>query len=193
MMRRMKKYLLLFLVMLLCITGFSSTLSAEEEHTESETSYTADYEFIMEDGSEVPDCVMELLPEKVTDLKPGDIIVNEPLKDIETEESVFSFVSWNYVEYTISDTDVTFTGIWRKTDKLQSEEPIESKDALHPIRFYFVKTGELKPAADLPEEIMALLPETVYVSDYSTESDLDVRITGALVPVRMLPFLQGTM
>ena len=119
-MRRMKKYLLLFLVMLLCITGFSSTLSAEEERTESGLTFTADYEFVMKDGSEVPDCVMELLPEKKTDLKPGDVIVNEPLKNIETEESVFSFVSWDFDEYVVSDTDVTFTGIWKKTENGRS-------------------------------------------------------------------------
>ena len=173
-MRRMKKYLLLFLVMLVCITGFSSTLSAEEEQTEGGPTFTADYEFVMKDGSEVPDCVMELLPEKKTDLKPGDIISNEPLKNVETEESVFSFVSWNFDEYVIGDADVTFTGTWMKKEKPQSEDPVETETALYPIRFYFVKTGEFTPAEDLPEEIMKLLPETVYVSSYATESDLDL-------------------
>ena len=174
MMRRMKKYLLLFLVMLVCITGFSSTLSAEEEQTEAGPTFTADYEFVMEDGSGVPDCVSELLPEKKTDLKPGDVIVNEPLKDIETEESVFSFVSWDFDEYTIRDADVTFTGTWMKKEKLQSEDPVETETALYPIRFYFVKSGEFTPTEDLPEEIMKLLPETVYVSNYATEPDFDL-------------------
>ena len=170
----MKKYLLMVLTILLCITGFSSTLSAEEEQTGSGPTFSADYEFVMEDGSEVPDCIMELLPEKKTDLKPGEVIVNEPLKNIETEESVFSFVSWNFDEYVIADADVTFTGIWKKTEKTQSEEPAESRDALYPVRFYFVRSGDFKPAEDLPEEIMKLLPETVYVSDYATEADLDL-------------------
>ena len=174
MMRKMKKYLLMVLTILLCITGFSSTLSAEEEQTGSGPTFSADYEFVMEDGSEVPDCIMELLPEKKTDLKPGEVIVNEPLKNIETEESVFSFVSWNFDEYVIADADVTFTGIWKKTEKTQSEEPAESRDALYPVRFYFVRSGDFKPAEDLPEEIMKLLPETVYVSDYATEADLDL-------------------
>ena len=173
-MRRMKKYLLLFLVMLVCITGFSSTLSAEEEQTEAGPTFTADYEFVMEDGSGVPDCVSELLPEKKTDLKPGDVIVNEPLKDIETEESVFSFISWDFDEYTIRDADVTFTGTWMKKEKLQSEDPVETETALYPIRFYFVKSGEFTPTEDLPEEIMKLLPETVYVSNYATEPDFDL-------------------
>ena len=174
MMRKMKKYLLMVLTILLCITGFSSTLSAEEEQTGSGPTFSADYEFVMEDGSEVPDCIMELLPEKKTDLKQGEVIVNEPLKNIETEESVFSFVSWNFDEYVIADADVTFTGIWKKTEKTQSEEPAESRDALYPVRFYFVRSGDFKPAEDLPEEIMKLLPETVYVSDYATEADLDL-------------------
>ncbi len=173
-MRRMKKYLLLFLVMLVCITGFSSTLSAEEEQTENGSTFRADYEFMMEYGSEVPDCVMELLPEKKTDLKPGDVIVNEPLKNIETEESVFSFVSWDFDEYTIIDADVTFTGTWMKKEKPQSEDPVEKETAMYPIRFYFVKSGDFTPAEDLPEEIMRLLPETAYVSSYATESDLDL-------------------
>ncbi len=170
----MKKYLLMVLTILLCITGFSSTLSAEEEQTENGPTFRADYEFVMEDGSEVPDCVMELLPEKKTDLKPGDVIVNEPLKNIETEGSVFSFVSWDFDEYVVSDADVTFTGIWKKTEKTQNEEAAESRDALYPVRFYFVRSGDFKPADDLPEEIMKLLPETVYVSDYATEADLDL-------------------
>ena len=174
MMRKMKKYLLMVLTILLCITGFSSTLSAEEEQTENGSTFRADYEFVMEDGSEVPDCVMELLPEKKTDLKPGDVIVNEPLKNIETEESVFSFVSWDFDEYVIGNADVTFTGIWKKTEKIQSEELAESRDALYPVRFYFVRSGDFSPAEDLPEEIMKLLPETVYVSDYATEADLDL-------------------
>ena len=170
----MKKYLLMVLTILLCITGFSSTLSAEEEQTGSGPTFSADYEFVMEDGSEVPDCIMELLPEKKTDLKPGEVIVNEPLKNIETEESVFSFVSWNFDEYVIADADVTFTGIWKKTEKTQSEEPAESRDALYPVRFYFVRSGDFKPAEDLPEEIMKLLPETVYGPDYATEADLNL-------------------
>ena len=173
-MRKMKKYLLMVLTILLCITGFSSTLSAEEEQTGSGPTFSADYEFVMEDGSEVPDCIMELLPEKKTDLKPGDVIVNEPLKNFETEESVFSFVSWDFDEYTISDADVTFTGIWKKTEKIQGEEPAESGDDLYPVRFYFVRSGDFTPAKDLPEEIMKLLPETVYVSDYAAEADLDL-------------------
>ena len=174
MMRKMKKYLLLFLTVFLCITGFSVQICADNEEPADEETFTAVYEFAMEDGSEVPECVMELLPEKLTGLKPGDVITNETMKNVETEESVFSFVSWNYDEYTISDADVTFTGKWTKTDKSQGEEPNETEAALYPIRFYFVKAGELKPASDLPEEIMALLPETVYVSAYSLDADPDL-------------------
>ena len=129
-MRKMKKYLLMVLTILLCITGFSVEISADDEEHADEQTFTAAYEFVMDDGSEVPDCVMELLPEKKTDLKPGDVIANEPLKNIETEESVFSFVSWDFDEYAISDADVTFIGTWKKTKKTQSEEPAESKDAL---------------------------------------------------------------
>ena len=173
-MRKMKKYLLMFLTVLLCITGFSVQISADDEEPEGDQTYTAAYEFKMEDGSEVPESVMELLPEKLTGLKPGDVITNETMKNVETEESVFSFVSWDHDEYVIEDSDVTFIGTWKKTEKSQVEEPIETEAALYPIRFYFVRSGDFTPAEDLPEEIMKLLPETVYVSDYSTESDLDL-------------------
>ena len=174
MMRKMKKYLLMFLTVFICITGFSVQISADDEEQGGDQTYIADYGFVMEDGSEVPECVMELLPEKLTGLKPGDAVNNEPIKDVETEESVFSFVSWDHDEYVIEDSDVTFTGTWKKTEKSQVEEPIETETGKDPIRFYFVKSGDFTPAEDLPEEIMKLLPETVYVSDYSTESDLDL-------------------
>ena len=60
MMRKMKKYLLMFLTVLLCITGFSVQISADDEEPEGDQTYTAAYGFVMEDESEVPESVMEL-------------------------------------------------------------------------------------------------------------------------------------
>lgn len=165
-MRKMKKSILLLLTVALCITNFSIRIHADDDEPVIEQTYTAGYEFVMDDGSDVPEYVMELLPEKRTDLKPGDVIVNDPVKDVETEESVFSFVSWNYDEFTIEDSDVTFIGTWTRSAKdfeqikPDEKEPVETET--YRVYFDFIRWNSLFDE-NLPDEVKALLPEAADV------------------------------
>jgi len=170
----MKKYALMLVAVLLCTGSFSARIIADEEAQEETGSYSAFYEFLEESGEELPEEVMILLPETRTGLAPGTVIVNESMKDVETEESVFSFVSWNCDEYTIEDSDVTFTGTWRKKEKdvteqipeepvpeiTEKEEPVECET--YKVGYEFIRWNTLSDS-DLPEEVKALLPEAVDV------------------------------
>ncbi len=155
MMRKVKKHILLFLTVLLCVQGFNARIHADEEDPKTDQSYTASYEFVMDDGSDVPDCLLELLPEKKTYLKSGDVVTNEPIKDVETEESVFSFVSWNYNRYEIEGSDVVFTGTWKKADKTM--EDLEEERMIK-ISYVFAEAYSIV-TNNLTKEIMELLPE----------------------------------
>ena len=70
MMRKMKKYALMFITLLLCINTFSAKILANDGGDSEETStYTATYEFVLEDGGELPEEVMIFLPEENTDVE----------------------------------------------------------------------------------------------------------------------------
>ena len=172
-MRIIKKYALLFLSLLICLGSFSMQISADDEDAGStEQTYSASYEFVMNDGSDVPECLMALLPEGRTDLRTGDIIVNEHLDDVRTDDAVFSFVSWNHDKYTIDDSDITFIGTWKKTPveatepettNKQEEEQPSAQQGKYRVRFYFIDNE----IGTVPDEVMELLPKEQYVDSVS--------------------------
>jgi len=191
MMRKMKKYALMFIAILLCINTFSASILADDGDDLKETpTYTASYEFVLEEEGELPEEVIIFLPEEKSDLEPGTVIVNEPIEEVETEESVFSFASWNYGEYEITDSDVNFIGTWKKTTKeikpviQENSEPqnLDTDEKQHyTVKYVFAEASGRNGINNLPDEIMALLPEEEKVeigSDYTPKEPSEKSVLG---------------
>ncbi len=186
-MKFLKKSVLIFLMLLMVSSNLAVSIIADDEDTDgneatAEPLYRATYEFVESNGEKLPDEVMALLPEDKTDLKTGDVINNEPLADVETEEYVFSFRNWSADEFTISDSDVHFMGTWqrsaKKTEKnatppddsgtpSKDESPDPDPDGRYKVQFYFVEQS----GGYVPDDVMELLPKQKSVSSYT---DIDV-------------------
>ena len=75
---------------------------------------------------------------------------NEEFDDVKTDDSVFSFVSWNHDKYTVEDSDITFIGTWKKvsietaepeTANKQEEEQPTDRQGKYRVRFHFIDNG----------------------------------------------------
>ncbi|MBR3252114.1 MAG: VaFE repeat-containing surface-anchored protein [Erysipelotrichaceae bacterium] len=174
-MKLFRKYMLTLMALLLCITNFTIKVAAEDEEIipEEEPSYTAAYIFVSDDESKLPDEVLALLPETKTDLKKGDVIKNEPLDNVETDDTVYSFQGWSIEEYTIEDSDVEFIGTWaKKAKEVEATEPVELEDEkedgnkdeekLITISYRFVEQSVKDGVGNLPDSVKKLLPEDSY-------------------------------
>lgn len=71
-MKKLKKTLLVVLTLLLCLTDVSTVLADDgnQENNEPEVTYSAVYEFVLQEGGELPDEVMKLLPETTLKYRP---------------------------------------------------------------------------------------------------------------------------
>ena len=176
-MERIKRVLLIVLTMFMCLAN-TGTVFADDSVQESdgpETTYSALYEFVLQEEGDLPEEVLSLLPETVTGLVPGDVVSNKGYEDVKVGDLVYTFVGWSPAEHTITDSDVRFTGIWKVIKPVVEEVPANEESAEYPVRFFFTKLGELTPAEDLPQEIMKLLPSTKYVSSYeNVDSEIDL-------------------
>ena len=129
MMRKIKKVSLLLLMLLMCISNFNVQVFAEDETIPlEEKTYSATYEFVLDEEGELPEEVIALLPETKEGLKQGDVLTNDPLDNVETDENIYSFKEWNFNEYTIEDSDIHFVGTWHKETK-ETEKPELKEEA----------------------------------------------------------------
>lgn len=179
-MRNLKKLLLLLMTVLICLGGAGTVFAEEEETQEPEVSaqtYSVSYEFVSADDQELPDKVMERIPASRDDLHEGDVLTAPVLPDIDVDGYRWSLTSWSPESVEITDEDVVFTATWEKTQLEIENEPSDPEPAEKqlPVKFYFVKLGELDPTDDLPQEVMNLLPATYYVSSYeNVDSEIDL-------------------
>ena len=171
-MQKIRKFTLTLMAVILCVTSLSvNALAEEDDETVIEpesTLYSATYEFVLDDESEeLPEQVMALLPPDRADISPGDIITNEDLEDVALDEATYEFVGWNHEEYEITDSDVHFKGTWHKSVNdsgldggVGQEEPeANGNDESYNVTFRFVEQEALNGIGNLPDEVMALLPE----------------------------------
>lgn len=82
--------------------------------------YDVNYEFVSEDQTQtLPKEVLELLPQSKTQLAPGTkISVDFPTKlEIETQDGIWKFISYNVEEIEISSDDIKVAGIWKFEEK----------------------------------------------------------------------------
>lgn len=123
MMRKVKNVALLLLTLLMGMSNFNVQIFAEDGTIpKEESTYSATYEFVLDEEDELPKEVITRLPETRNDLKQGDVLTNQDFENVETDEGVYSFKEWNYKEYTIEDSDVHFVGTWHKETKLTEKE-----------------------------------------------------------------------
>ncbi len=178
MMRKMKKYALMLLTLLMCLNCFNTQVHAEDEAAEETIAYTATCEFVMDDGTELPDEVKAMLPDPIKNLKTGDRVLAPKVEDIKAGDEEYLFLGWNYDEIEIKDSDVVFTGTWHrehKQDEKQTEEPVSEptaadgseSDLKYKVQFRFVEQN----GGTLPDDVMKLLPKDTQVDDLK---DLDV-------------------
>ena len=129
MMRKIKKVALLLLTLLIGMSNFNVQIFAEDGTTpKEESTYSATYEFVLDEEGELSKEVITLLPETREDLKQGDVLTNDIFENVETDESIYSFKEWNYKEYTIEDSDIHFVGTWHKETK-ETEKPEPKEEA----------------------------------------------------------------
>ena len=174
-MKFIKKSVLMLLTILLVLTNISTIIAEDgnnQSNTNSSASYSAFYDFVLDTEGDLPDEVMKLLPDTITDLKEGDIITNSPIDDVETDDVIYRFLHWSTDEFKVSDSDVHFTGTWTKVTKQTNSNPDPSPSTPAPnpntssdtytVYFEFVEFSVLKDSK-LPDEVMKLKPETQYV------------------------------
>ena len=115
-MRSIKKTLVM-LMTLLMIFANTVTVVADEEETTAESLYSATYQFVMDDGSSLPDEVKAKLPKARMNLKDGDVITNDPIDDVAVGDYVYVFVGWSEESVTVDGGDMHFVGTWSRTQK----------------------------------------------------------------------------
>ena len=178
MMRKLKRYVLMFLTAMICLNCYNARILADDDQYDNQT-YSATYEFIEESGKDLPEEVMALLPETRSELKTGTVITNEMLEDIETDDSVFYFVSWNYDEYAVEDSDIVFTGTWRKTEKnddsLKQDVQVNGSETVS-MTYMFLEAYHTE-SDNLPKEVMELLPENRTISRNADQSPEPMAVT----------------
>ena len=83
----------------------------------AESLYSATYQFVMDDGSSLPDEVKAKLPKARMNLKDGDVITNDPIDDVAVGDYVYVFVGWSEESVTVDGGDMHFVGTWSRTQK----------------------------------------------------------------------------
>jgi hypothetical protein len=188
-MRSFKKIAVVLMTFLMIFTS-TVTIAAEDE------TYTATYQFVMDDGSSLPDEVKARLPKARMNLKDGDVITNDPIEDIEIGDYVYVFIGWSEESVIVDGGDMHFVGTWSKTQKSETQKdelepelpqqietdkkdetdkPSETKPDTDPkedekeeettgevaytARYVFAEASGRRGINNLPDEIMALLPE----------------------------------
>ena len=82
-MRHLKKIVVMFLTLLLCLTNFTTILAEDEETTAESRSFTVSYEFVLADSEdELPEEVMIKLPDPIENLEDGDVVENSAIDDV---------------------------------------------------------------------------------------------------------------
>ena len=171
-MRKIKKVSLILLTLLMGMSNFNVQIFAEDGTTpKEESTYSATYEFVLDEEGKLPKEVITLLPETKEDLKQGDVLTNDIFENVETDESVYSFKEWNYKEYTIEDSDVHFVGTWHKETKATEKEDPKEEESTNEennsngsieVKFQFIEFGGLLEG-NLPQEVLDILPRCQYV------------------------------
>ncbi len=109
--------------------------------------YNVSYEFTSNDGSPVPEQVMNLLPPAHTDLYEGDEITATEIPDgeVKVREGTWTFTGWDKDKITVTNKNEKFTGVWTFTEGEKKQ-----------VTYEFVGDD---PNTVLPEEVMELLPK----------------------------------
>ena len=212
-MRSFKKTAVVLMTLLMIFTS-TVTVFAEDEET-----YTATYQFVMDDGSSLPDEVKSRLPKARMNLKDGGVVTNDPIEDVEVGDYVYVFVGWSEESVTVDGGDMHFVGTWTKTEKAkedlqdpqliepdkkdevekpaETDKPVETKDGnksdedlkdeepsgegTYTVKYVFAEASGRNGINNLPEEIMALLPEEEKAeigSDYTPKQPAETKVAG---------------
>ena len=192
-MRHLKKIVVMFLTLLLCLTNFTTILAEDEETTAESRSFTVSYEFVLaESEEELPEEVMAKLPDPIPNLEDGDVVENSAVDDVVLGDVTYSFVSWSQDVVTVKDSDVIVTGTWMKkaTEEIDTvpevttepEEPTEpeGEKEYYTAKYKFYEASG-KSGITLPDEIVALTPEDEKVevgSDYTPKEPSEKSVLG---------------
>ena len=183
-MRSFKKIAVVLMTFLMIFTSTVKVVAEDE-------TYTATYQFVMDDGSSLPDEVKALLPKARMNLKDGDVVINDPIEDVEVGDYVYVFAGWSEDTATVDGGDMHFVGTWSRTQKEEPEpqapeiiepdkkdeidKPSDTKtdtdlkedekeeeptgEVAYTARYVFAEASGRRGINNLPDEIMALLPE----------------------------------
>ena len=192
-MRHLKKIVVMFLTLLLCLSNFTTILAEDEETTAESRSFTVSYEFVLaESEEELPEEVMAKLPDPIPNLEDGDVVENSAVDDVVLGDVTYSFVSWSQDVVTVKDSDVIVTGTWMKkaTEEIDTvpevttepEEPTEpeGEKEYYTAKYKFYEASG-KSGITLPDEIIALTPEDERVgvgSDYTPKEPSEKNVLG---------------
>ena len=114
-MRSFKKTMVMLMTFLMIFTS-TVRVVAEDEETTAESLYCATYQFVMDDGSSLPDEVKAKLPKTKMNLKDGDVVTNDPIDDVAVGDYVYVFVGWSEDSATVDGGDLHFVGTWQKKE-----------------------------------------------------------------------------
>lgn len=128
----------------------------KEEEPKEEMTYNVNYVFTGKNGISLPLKVMAKLPPTLSDQPSGTNISVSSFDNIKVGNYIFHFEGWDKNEYTITDSDVTFTGTWSR-----SEQVIK-----YNVYYQFVsRNGET-----MPDSIYEFLPATASYNKGETVS-----------------------
>lgn len=189
---------------------------------EDEETYTATYQFVMDDGSSLPLEVKARLPKARTNLKDGDVITNDSFDDVAVGDYIYVFIGWSEDSVTVDGGDLHFVGTWQKREtpapavqedpviedcstpqgsdpviKDETDKPAEKKgeedskedkqeeesstNETYTVTYVFAEASGKNGINNLPEEIMALLPEEEKVevgTEYTPKQPLYTEVLG---------------
>ena len=193
-MRSIRKTVVMILTLMMIFTNTVRVVAEDEE------TYTATYQFVMDDGSSLPLEVKARLPKARTNLKDGDVITNDSFDDVAVGDYIYVFIGWSEDSVTVDGGDLHFVGTWQKREtpapavqedpviedcstpqgsdpviKDETDKPAEKKgeedskedkqeeesstNETYTVTYVFAEASGKNGINNLPEEIMALLPE----------------------------------
>ncbi len=199
-MRSFKKIAVVLMTFLMIFTSTVKVVAEDEEV------YTATYQFVMDDGSSLPDEVKALLPKARMNLKDGDVVTNDPIEDVEIGDYVYVFVGWSEESVIVDGGDMHFVGTWSKTQKSETQkdelepelpqqiEPDKKDETDKPsetvetpsadeetpkitIKYRFAEMGARDGVGNLPESVLSLMPESYEEDEGIDHKPVDLSVT----------------
>ncbi|MDO4197992.1 MAG: SHIRT domain-containing protein [Erysipelotrichaceae bacterium] len=153
----MKKLLSVILIFFVVLSSNIKSITAEEY-------VSIDFVFESENGDELPEEIMDLLPEPINSFTKGETLSLSSFDDVTVNDLIYTFTGWDHNDFVV-DADTTVKGIWKPKENTTVSQ--------YTVHYEFVEAGA-NGKGYLPQEIYDLLPEDEMINtdDYPNPPSL---------------------